>query len=75
MQHYLNLGGDSNVLEYEVGIDYVVVRFKGHGTTHYKYTNSSAGQSTVSDMKNLAMGGHGLGSYIHRCKPAYSDKW
>ena len=64
MQRYANWGGDSNIYAYECGLDYILVQF-GNGSV-YKYSYSSAGSYHVETMKELAMSGSGLNSYIMR---------
>jgi len=76
MQTYANRGGDSNVQGFENGDDYIIVEFGGNGRfTTYKYTYASAGQHAVEEMKDLALAGHGLNSYISSNKPNYSERW
>lgn len=75
MQSYANLGGDSNIIAYENGDDYITVQFASGTNTFYKYTNSSAGSSVVSHMQELANSGQGLNSYISTEKPDYESKW
>lgn len=65
MQHYKNLGGNSNVKAFEIGGDYVDVEFYG-GSRVYRYSYKSAGIDKVEQMKKLAIGGKGLNSYIMR---------
>ena len=62
MERYLNLSGDSGVTNYEVGTDFIHVRFRG-GTT-YRYSHLRTGQYHVNRMKALAVAGRGLGTYI-----------
>ncbi|MBD3329516.1 hypothetical protein GF357_03415 [Candidatus Dojkabacteria bacterium] len=75
MQQYANLGGDSNVVAYENGADYITVQFASGKSTFYKYTHSSAGAGVVSHMQQLATSGQGLNSYISTEKPDYESKW
>lgn len=74
MQPYSNLSGDSGVLAYQNGSDYIIVQFKAGQYTFYKYTYASAGNSVVEVLKDLAQSGRGLNSYISTHKPAYSSK-
>lgn len=70
MQNYANLGGDSNVSRYEIGSDFIKVEF--NDSSIYKYTNESAGENHVAEMKRLAVLGQGLNSYIMlNCKYGY----
>jgi hypothetical protein len=45
MERYKNLGGDSNVISYELGNGSILVQF-GDGFL-YEYTNASAGASAI----------------------------
>lgn len=73
MERYLNLGGDSNVIGYEIGGDFIRVRF-GDGST-YLYTNQSAGAENIATMKTLAVAGQGLNSFINRVvRKLYASK-
>lgn len=62
MQRYKNLGGNSSIVAYSIGKDYVEVQFATRKI--YKYSYKSAGISNVEKMKTLATQGHGLNSYI-----------
>lgn len=73
MRPYRNTGGDSGVLAYDYGNDWILVQFRD-GTV-YEYTSSSAGQSNIDVMKRLADAGNGLNSFINtRVKKGYSRK-
>ena len=65
MVQYRNSGGDSGVSAYEIGADYIKVRFSGTGKT-YTYSYRKAGGTHVENMKNLAQSGSGLNSYINK---------
>ncbi len=71
---YKNLGGNSSVVSYEIGDDYIKVKFSSWACTLYTYTYSSAWSSAVETMKQLAKRGEGLNSYISTYRPDYSDK-
>ena len=58
MIRYKNLGGDSGVAGYELGIDYVMVVFIG-GKKTYRWSYRKAGQQHVENMKQLAETGKG----------------
>ncbi len=75
MQTYANLSGESNVIAFENGSDYIIVQFANGKETFYKYTYASAGGNAVETMKSLALAGRGLNSYISTNKPAYAMKW
>lgn len=62
MQRYGNLSGDSGVTEYDIGTDFIRVRF--HGATVYVYDYTVPGPHHVERMKTLARKGRGLGTYI-----------
>ena len=64
MEHYRNLGGDSGVSAYEIGSDYIRVRFSTGAV--YSYSSRKAGSGHVEQMKMLAQRGHGLNSYINK---------
>ena len=62
MKPYKNLNGNSGVTAYEIGADYVAIRFKADVT--YWYTFASTGERHVVQMKKLAEAGRGLAGYI-----------
>jgi len=64
MEQYPNRAGDSGVTGYELGNDYIDVKFTGGRI--YRYTYRSAGERTVEIMKRLAIKGKGLSGYISR---------
>ena len=64
MDRYKNLSGRSGVSAFEFGADSITVQFQGGAT--YLYNNASAGASHIAQMKQLAMAGSGLNSYIDR---------
>jgi hypothetical protein len=64
MERYQNLGGDSGIVAYEIGDDFIKVQF--HDGPVYLYTYESTGQAAIEHMKELARAGHGLNSYISR---------
>ncbi|MFV8282723.1 hypothetical protein ACNKXS_14330 [Christiangramia marina] len=65
MERYRNSGGDSGVNAYEIGGDYIEVKFSNTSRT-YTYSYSKAGRNHVEEMKNLAKSGSGLNGYINR---------
>lgn len=65
MERYRNAGGDSGVSAYEIGTDYIKVKFSGTSRT-YTYNYRKAGSTHVEQMKQLARNGSGLNSYINR---------
>lgn len=79
MTDYQNLSGRSNVAQFEIGRDYVNVKFKttnNDGCNTYKYSYRSAGQYNVEQMKSLATRGIGLNSFIMTdARDLYENKW
>lgn len=64
MERYLNRGGDSGIIGYEIGDDSIIVQFRDNSL--YLYNSIRPGQGTVDHMKMLARAGQGLNSYIGR---------
>lgn len=65
MERYRNSGGGSGVSAYEIGSDYILVKFSGTART-YRYSYRKAGQNHVENLKRLAQRGSGLNSYINK---------
>jgi hypothetical protein len=73
MERYRNLGGDSSVVAYEIGHDFIRVQFSDGAI--YLYTYASAGSQNIEHMKQLARQGQGLNSFIIRnVRKAYARK-
>lgn len=64
MIFYKDINGDSGVLAYEIGADFIDVQFKGTSKV-YRYSYQSAGRESVERMKSLAKSGDGLNSFIN----------
>jgi hypothetical protein len=64
MERYKNSRGDSGVYSYEIGNDYIRVKFSGTSKI-YTYSHRKAGSNHVENMKSLARSGSGLNSYIN----------
>lgn len=62
---YRDVDGDSGVLAYEPGADYIKVQFKGTAKI-YRYSYQKAGRANVETMKELAKNGNGLNSFINK---------
>jgi hypothetical protein len=62
---YKDIDGDSGVICYEFGRDYIDVQFK-NTLKVYRYSYLSAGVENVEHMKILAQRGNGLNSFIMR---------
>lgn len=65
MQKYTDLNGDSGVASFQIDHTSIKVCFKG-GNKVYVYTYTKPGQEHVEKMKQLALSGDGLNSYITR---------
>jgi hypothetical protein len=73
MIHYANAGGDSGILEYELGPDWVEVMFKGGAV--YRYSYRSAGKPHIEKLKKFLLSGIGANSYImRRMKKLYEPR-
>ncbi len=73
MERYANLGGDSGVVGYEIGNDFIRVQFSDGSI--YLYTYASAGANNIEQMKKLARNGQGLNAFIYRnVRKAYARK-
>ncbi len=73
MEEYKNLRGESGVTAYEIGDDFIKVQF--HDGAIYLYTYQSAGREAIERMKNLAIAGEGLSSFIGSVvKEGYASK-
>lgn len=64
MERYRNSGGDSGISGYEIGADYIKIKFSGTSRT-YTYSYQSAGSHHVEQMKLLARRGSGLNGYVN----------
>jgi hypothetical protein len=73
MERYRNSGGDSGVSAYEIGSDYITVKFSGTAKT-YRYSYRKAGQNHVENLKRLAQSGSGLNAYINNHVKFLYDK-
>jgi hypothetical protein len=62
MAKYLNRSGESGIMAYEIGDDYIKIQFKTGSV--YSYSYGIAGNINVENMKILATSGSGLNSYI-----------
>lgn len=65
MEIYKDIDHDSGVYGYEINADSITVWFKDGGKP-YVYSYGSAGQLHIENMKELAVAGDGLNSYINR---------
>jgi hypothetical protein len=73
MVRYRNLSGDSGVVAYEIGSDWIDVKFQDGWI--YRYSYASAGPFHVEIMKGLAKDGRGLSTYVVRnVRKSYASK-
>lgn len=73
METYKNLGGDSGILYFEIGSDYIRVEFDDEAI--YTYTYASAGEYNIEEMKKIATSGEGLNSFINKyVRKKYASK-
>ncbi len=63
MKRYLNLHGDSGILAYESGRDWIKIQWDD-GT--YRYAAKKVGADNVKKMKRLATMGQGLNTFINQ---------
>ncbi|MCA3502009.1 MAG: hypothetical protein IOD05_01840 [Rhodobacter sp.] len=66
MPTYRDVDGDSGVISFEYGPDWIEVEFEEGANRIYRYTYLSVGSEHVEKMKRLADSGEGLNSYINR---------
>lgn len=75
MPGYRDIDGDSGILSFECGADWISVEFERGAHRHYTYTYASAGSFHIERMKALADQGEGLNSYIRKnVAKAYATK-
>lgn len=73
MERYSDIDRDSGVAAYEIGSDYIRVKFCDSSV--YLYTYASAGSQHIEEMKQLAIQGDGLNAYINdHVKKSYDRK-
>lgn len=65
MERYANRSGGSGIHSYEIGYDYIKVKFNGTAKIYQWSYSGRAGQRHVDIMKSLAIKGSGLNSYIN----------
>jgi hypothetical protein len=64
MRPYRNLSGDSGVVAYEIGRDFIDIEFRDGKRYRYNYT--TPGRQHVEAMKQLAQRGENLATYINQ---------
>ncbi|QDD65774.1 hypothetical protein EJD96_17170 [Herbaspirillum seropedicae] len=78
MKTYRNLGGDSNVVRYEIENDSITVEFASGVHRFYLYDQHQPGRVHVEQLKALAEAGQGLNSYIGKnlkTPTSYARRW
>ena len=64
MTEYKNLSGESGIVAYETGSDFIRIQFEDKEI--YLYTENSSGAEHIAKMKELAEKGRGLNTYINQ---------
>ncbi len=65
MLRYPNGSGNSGVEKYEIGSDYIDIKFKEHKKI-YRYYSMMIGEENFKEMCRLATIGKGLNSFINK---------
>jgi nucleotidyltransferase-like protein len=74
MERYQNHSGDSGIVAYQLGATSIAVKFADGDL--YLYTYESAGAQNVERMKQLAVSGQGLSSFISaKARDKYEHKF
>jgi len=72
---YRDIDGDSGVVAFECGEDWIEIEFRRGRERFYKYTNARAGAQNITRMKLLANDGEGLNAFINKnVAKLYSSK-
>ncbi len=66
MPRYSDRDGDSGIVAFEVGPDWIEIEFERGRERFYRYTNASAGAANILTMQRLAEKGDGLNAFINR---------
>jgi hypothetical protein len=66
MERYRNSSGTSGVNSFEIGNDYIRIKFTGSSKTYQYSYQGKARSNHVENMKTLARRGSGLNSYINQ---------
>ena len=64
MTEYKNLSGESGIIAYEIGSDFIRLQFEDKEV--YLYTEDSTGIEHIAKMKELAEKGRGLNTYVNQ---------
>jgi hypothetical protein len=63
MKPYRTTSGDSGVVGYEIGRNYIRIRFRSNGD--YTYEAGRVGRRHLTEMQRRAEAGRGLATYIN----------
>lgn len=63
MKPYRNLSGDSGVVGYEIGRNYIRIRFSSNDD--YTYEAGRVGRKHLAELQRRAAAGRGLATYIN----------
>jgi len=64
VERYANKNGDSPIVRYEIGPDWIRVEYDDGRL--YRYDRASSGSAHIRQMRRLAREGVGLSTYISR---------
>lgn len=74
MKPYRNQSGDSGVVSFEIGPDFINLKFRNNDTV-YHYDHTMPGQIHVERMKRLALAGAGLSTWVSQhVRDSYASK-
>lgn len=65
MRRYANLDGHAGVSEYQIGPDWILLRFRDRPEL-YLYNRDKPGIGKVLQMKRLALAGRGLTTFVNQ---------
>jgi len=65
MESYKNLSGNSGVVAFEIGGDFIAVQFRNNAKI-YIYSYQKIDSNKIEEMKRLAVAGQGLSTFINR---------
>jgi hypothetical protein len=64
MKKYLDRSGKSGISYYNIGKDFIEIRFINEPSSVYVYSYQLNGRKHIETMKKLAVAGEGLSTYI-----------
>lgn len=64
MERYKNISGNSGISAYKIKSDSIIIQFTDGAV--YLYTYQSANPEMIEKMKELAVSGSGLNTYINK---------